>query len=136
MLSNTPGRMPVHRPRGGSDEDRRVTTQIRAFVTAACVTSALLACGSDSHPVDAGTEAGADAGHDYRACNVPSDCIVVPESCCGSCGAQTRGGRDRDRDGPERGVSQRRLRTEHGLSCVRAAVHRSHVGRDLSPPAL
>lgn len=27
----------------------------------------------------------------YDACSVPSDCLVVPASCCGSCGAATRG---------------------------------------------
>ena len=28
---------------------------------------------------------------DYAACEVPSDCTVAPASCCGSCGAATRG---------------------------------------------
>jgi hypothetical protein len=27
----------------------------------------------------------------HYACEVPSDCVVVPESCCGTCGAPTRG---------------------------------------------
>jgi hypothetical protein len=72
-------------------EIERLTTHIRAFVTAACVTSALLACEGDSHPIDGGAEAGTDAGHDYEACKVPSDCVVVAKSCCGRCGAQARG---------------------------------------------
>lgn len=41
-------------------------------------------CTDDDDPV------GPDAG-DYAACSVPSDCLVVPASCCGSCGAPTRG---------------------------------------------
>lgn len=36
----------------------------------------------------AGTGGG---GGDYRACSVPADCVVVPESCCGSCGVASRG---------------------------------------------
>ncbi|MEZ4338455.1 MAG: hypothetical protein R3B82_17685 [Sandaracinaceae bacterium] len=27
----------------------------------------------------------------YDECSAPSDCVVVPASCCGSCGAATRG---------------------------------------------
>lgn len=32
-----------------------------------------------------------DWQRDVAACEVPSDCVVVPESCCGTCGAPTRG---------------------------------------------
>jgi hypothetical protein len=35
-------------------------------------------------PEDAGVE------DDLQACDVPPECVVVPESCCGSCGAATR----------------------------------------------
>ncbi|MFW5921170.1 MAG: hypothetical protein ACOCUS_04965 [Polyangiales bacterium] len=48
--------------------------------------------GTDGGGTDAGHDGGGiDAGDGVRACEVPSDCIVVPESCCGSCGAATRG---------------------------------------------
>lgn len=44
---------------------------------------------SDSHPPgDGGMDSG---GGDFVSCTVSSDCIVVPASCCGSCGAATRG---------------------------------------------
>ncbi len=42
------------------------------------------ACGGSSSP-DTGSE---PAG--LTACEQPSDCVVVPQSCCGSCGAATR----------------------------------------------
>ncbi len=41
-------------------------------------------CTDEDEPV------GPDAG-DFAACNVPTDCLVLPMSCCGSCGAPTRG---------------------------------------------
>lgn len=46
----------------------------------------LVAC-SGSHT------GGDDAGSTERfdECEVPTDCVVVPESCCGSCGAAARG---------------------------------------------
>ncbi len=31
----------------------------------------------------------ADAGSDVSSCAAPADCVVVPMSCCGSCGAAT-----------------------------------------------
>ncbi|MBX3276203.1 MAG: hypothetical protein KF729_38475 [Sandaracinaceae bacterium] len=35
---------------------------------------------------------GGDAGAaGYDACRVPSECVVVPASCCGACGAARRG---------------------------------------------
>jgi len=47
------------------------------------------ACGDDSTG-DGGVVP--DGGHpDYYACDVPSDCIVATVSCCGTCGAPTRG---------------------------------------------
>ncbi|HJL15282.1 MAG TPA: hypothetical protein RMH99_06490 [Sandaracinaceae bacterium LLY-WYZ-13_1] len=65
----------------------------------------VLGCG-ESH--DLGDEdAGPDVG-DLAACEVPSDCVVVPESCCGSCGAATRGDAiavHRDRTGDWRGMA-------------------------------
>jgi hypothetical protein len=42
------------------------------------------ACGDDDAEGDASRP-------DYYACEVPSDCVVLPESCCGTCGAPTRG---------------------------------------------
>lgn len=45
----------------------------------------LLACSND------GGVNRADAGSPLAACEVNSDCIVVAESCCGSCGAPARG---------------------------------------------
>jgi hypothetical protein len=44
------------------------------------------ACGDDAGGSDDG-----GSQPDIRACLVNSDCIVVPESCCGTCGAPTRG---------------------------------------------
>jgi hypothetical protein len=46
----------------------------------------LAACGDDAGD-------GGDAGEppDFFACELNSDCVVVPESCCGRCGAPTRG---------------------------------------------
>lgn len=54
------------------------------------VSLAVLACGDDDHDQ---RDAGGDASiaPDYFACEVPSDCVVIPESCCGSCGAPVRG---------------------------------------------
>lgn len=37
-----------------------------------------------------GPGAGGNTGSDYGACQASPDCVVVPESCCGSCGAATR----------------------------------------------
>jgi hypothetical protein len=39
----------------------------------------------------AGCAESTDIEPDDSACEVNSDCVVVPESCCGSCGAPTRG---------------------------------------------
>lgn len=48
---------------------------------------ALFAAGCPStHGPD--TDGGADG---FDECAVPSECLVVPASCCGSCGAATRG---------------------------------------------
>ncbi len=33
---------------------------------------------------------GGSGGDDFSTCKVPSDCVVIPASCCGSCGAATR----------------------------------------------
>ncbi len=44
------------------------------------------ACADQHEPQDAGPDPAA-----YAACEVPSDCVVVSHSCCGSCGAPTRG---------------------------------------------
>lgn len=67
---------------------------------------AYVGCGGDDGTTgDSGQEAGADdAGRDagspdaarpdageLRACTEDDECTVVPESCCGSCGAATRG---------------------------------------------
>lgn len=54
------------------------------------------ACGASHTPGDAGSaDGGRDGGPvdggDLAACSVPTDCVVVPASCCGSCGAATRG---------------------------------------------
>ncbi|MDQ3031274.1 MAG: hypothetical protein M3Y87_02580 [Myxococcota bacterium] len=51
----------------------------------------IAAC-SSSHAPDGG-DAAPDARSDARwdECTVPSECVVVPASCCGSCGAATRG---------------------------------------------
>ena len=37
---------------------------------------------------NAGT--GGNGGDNFSACSAPSDCVVIPASCCGSCGAATR----------------------------------------------
>jgi hypothetical protein len=57
------------------------------LTTALALGVALLgSCEDDSGgPDDAGGQQG------LLACDVNSDCIVVPESCCGTCGAPTRG---------------------------------------------
>jgi hypothetical protein len=52
---------------------------------------ALAAGCSDSHGTDGGTDGAPDGGGDYSACTLSSECVVVPASCCGSCGAATRG---------------------------------------------
>ena len=51
---------------------------------AACL---LTGC-SDGHQTN---DAGQPDPADFAACQAPSDCIVAPRSCCGSCGAPTRG---------------------------------------------
>jgi hypothetical protein len=59
----------------------------------------LFGCGSshtagDAGVADSGTSeggSGRDAAPDYQHCEYNSECIVVPQSCCGSCGAATRG---------------------------------------------
>ena len=52
-----------------------------------------LSCGGDSTG-DGGGQAGsggsAGGGGDLRSCAKTSECVVIPESCCGSCGAATR----------------------------------------------
>jgi hypothetical protein len=55
------------------------------------------ACGDDDAALDGGN-AESDSGApdaalpaDLFACDVPSDCKVVPASCCGGCGAPRRG---------------------------------------------
>jgi hypothetical protein len=61
---------------------RKRAADPRCLITSLAV--AFLACtDSSSHAVDERV--------DFFACDVSSDCIVVPESCCGSCGAPTRG---------------------------------------------
>ena len=45
----------------------------------------LTACSGSHGPGSDGGAAG------YDECAMPTDCIVVPASCCGSCGAATRG---------------------------------------------
>lgn len=63
------------------------TLFLQAFATALVLASA---CGDDDAAGDGGVAP--DGGHPgYHACDVPSDCIVVPVSCCGTCGAPTRG---------------------------------------------
>jgi hypothetical protein len=53
----------------------------------ALVACVMAACSTQHDVVDP------DAGvpGDLQACDVSPECIVVPESCCGSCGAATRG---------------------------------------------
>jgi hypothetical protein len=49
--------------------------------------AALLAACGDDDPGDA-----VDGGEpDFSSCERSSECIVVPESCCGTCGAPVRG---------------------------------------------
>lgn len=60
----------------------------RTLIRCAFAVGLLLAtaCGDDDRGV------APDGGHpDYYACETPSDCIVATESCCGTCGAPTRG---------------------------------------------
>lgn len=45
----------------------------------------LLAC-TDSH-----SPGESDAGARWDECALPSECVVVPASCCGACGVATRG---------------------------------------------
>ncbi len=41
---------------------------------------------------DAGRlDGGHDGGHDFTSCTKNADCAIVPESCCGACGAPARG---------------------------------------------
>jgi len=68
-----------------------------------CLLLMLAGCESSHSPGDGGgrtdgpvrdsgrDSAVGDGGSDPFACAGPSECIVVPASCCGSCGAATRG---------------------------------------------
>lgn len=60
----------------------------RCLKATACFTLFVLASAC-SLKSDGSGDAGVDSG--LRACSEPSDCIVVPAGCCGSCGAPTRG---------------------------------------------
>jgi hypothetical protein len=67
----------------------RHLTLCRSLGLTAYTVLAIGACGDDDAVGDGGIAP--DGGHpDYYACEVPSDCLVVPESCCGTCGAPTR----------------------------------------------
>jgi len=60
-------------------------TLVLASLVALLAVLPLVAC-TDSHgPEEDG------GGADFTACTASSECIVVPASCCGSCGAATRG---------------------------------------------
>jgi hypothetical protein len=59
---------------------------MRSTATLALAAAMLAACGDD------GGDAAGDAGHsDWLRCDSTSDCVVVSQSCCGTCGAPTRG---------------------------------------------
>ena len=45
----------------------------------------------DASAGSGGGEPDVDASADLWACEVSSDCMIVPESCCGACGTPTRG---------------------------------------------
>lgn len=56
------------------------------------LTVALLAgCGQSHLSGGDGGMSGVDLGTDATACAGPSECRVLPQSCCGSCGAAVRG---------------------------------------------
>jgi len=66
-------------------------TEMRAalMVVVALSSPALSGC-TDSH--SGGDAGGTDTGGgSFDLCEVSSECVVVPVSCCGSCGAATRG---------------------------------------------
>lgn len=46
--------------------------------------------GSGASGGNAGTGNGGSGGDSFTHCAVPSDCVLMPASCCGSCGAYTR----------------------------------------------
>jgi hypothetical protein len=58
---------------------------MKATALLVLIAAVLNACGDDDGPADDGGQA------DFAACEVNSECIVVPQSCCGACGAPTRG---------------------------------------------
>jgi hypothetical protein len=62
----------------------RTSLSIALMLAAAGLSSA---CEENDEPKDAGHPDPAD----YAACEVAPDCVVVPASCCGSCGAPVRG---------------------------------------------
>lgn len=77
----------------------------------AALGAVLVACSSTHAPGDDGSV------DDLDTCSVPADCVVVPASCCGSCGAATRG-------------------DAVAVSVARVSDHRSSVcGDDLGCPA-
>lgn len=70
------------RQRTQVNQRRRLLSAGLSFALGA---ASLASCGDDAaHPDDGGSQL------DLRACDVNSDCIVVPDSCCGTCGAPTR----------------------------------------------
>ncbi len=64
-----------------------MTHAVRALVLVWFVALPFAACGG-STSLDGG--GGGDAGPSYDACQLPSECVVRPASCCGQCGAATR----------------------------------------------
>jgi len=59
-----------------------------AMLLAGCGESHSYTCEGPACDRDAGHDAGVDP--DLLSCTGPEDCVVIPRSCCGSCGAATR----------------------------------------------
>lgn len=61
-------------------------------IACSCLVAAMIisSCGGKSD-TDGTGGSGGSGGDTFSACTKNSDCIVVPASCCGSCGAATRG---------------------------------------------
>ncbi len=50
----------------------------------------VVGCGGKTDGSDGGTTGDSGSMQVFTKCNADSDCIIVPRSCCGSCGAATK----------------------------------------------